>query len=160
MWCVPALLCCWKQMCQSGNPHHVTMANLCSSITALAHFLFSLYLLYFLWTVCLLCCGREKESAYVFFLLFKHPPFLCAVCAIRFMVCQKSAMHEKLPPLWSCLASPASPYSSFCFLNGLESTWASLVHQSKELCLVRTDKSRLSLGARDLLYKHTAWVNG
>lgn len=137
MWCVPATAVQLKinVLKRKSTPCDYDAPVLADHSPLLIFFppFFLIFLVYRL--SALLWPG--KGNRHTFFLsLFKQPPFFCAVCAIWFMVCQKSAMHEKLPPLWSRLASaPASPHSTFCFLNGLESTWASLVRQAKRFVL-------------------------
>lgn len=63
-----------------------------------------------------------------FFRSLSNSPFSFAVCALQFMVCQKSAMHEKLPPP----PAPASRFSTLSFWIGSASTWASALWSAKQ----------------------------
>lgn len=89
-------------------------------------------------------------------------PFF-AVLAIRFMVCQKSAMHEKLPP-------HASTSTCFQPLSLSVSQWAKLqsepescVLPSRETCLMRTDKRPVSRSPNrrhgSLGRRHQTWFS-
>lgn len=130
--CGVSLPCCAAESkCVKAEIHTMWLWWTCVSRSQPSLTFFS-FLSYFSYELFVCSAAAGKRNLLTFFFFSNIPLFFFS---LRFTVCQKSAMHEKLPPLWSSLASPASPYSSFCFLNGLESTWASLVRQAKSFVL-------------------------
>lgn len=105
--CGPALLLP-KVKCVKAEIHimwWLWWTCICRSQLHIPNFLFTSFNFFFFFCLLswewLFCCFEKQRGMFrLFFLLFpfKQPLSLSAVLAIRFMVCQKSAMHEKLPP--------------------------------------------------------------
>lgn len=144
--CGPALL--WSHK-QNVSKRKSTSCDACGGPTSadlqayVPYFLFTSFNFYFLRS---LKRKKERKQRRMHELIpLQTVPFLFAVLAIRFMVCQKSAMHDKLQPHSTSL-TPASTLSHSLFPNGLSFSLSPVFCQAGRFVSWGQTKGWFSLG--------------
>lgn len=146
--CGPALLCSHKQNVSKAEIHimwWLWWTCNCRSQSHVPTFLFTSFNSFL--EKCCVLFGKEKERECLgnFFCIIplQTVPFLFAVLAIRFMLCQKSAMHEKLPPHVSTSTCSQPDSLAVSQWAKLQSEPESCVLPSRETCLMKTNKRQI-----------------